>query len=324
LYCFNFHKLDLSSSHLEIEILEKILKSEATHKVKNWFLSGGEPLCYPYLDEALELFRSYGHRPKMATNGIGLRPDVVDKWVSLGVQSVQFSIDSLKPSVFSRLNRGSEKNHRAIIENLSYAVQSPLRVVTSSVLTTENVEDVYDVMKFSHDMGCDSYTLYPNVPAEKRNQDLIIPISEQTGVIDSLIAGYGSLSSTLIIDLSIPCFQFSDTYAKWKDTMDIRLHACGAGQYNLRITSEGRVSACICQDAEDFIVGDLHSQDIDEIWNSVEIANFRTLYKDIPECRVCDFQAECRGGCRNEAYVFGDQGILSGDPHCAFFRGQGS
>ncbi len=64
---------------------------------------------------------------------------------------------------------------------------------------------------------------------------------------------------------------------EWKDKMDMRLHPCGAGQFNLKITSKGKVSACICQDSPEFIVGDLLCQDIEEIWNSPEINHFRSL-----------------------------------------------
>lgn len=320
LYCFNYHNLDLTPAFIEIELLERVLKSKVTKNVKNWFFSGGEPLCYPYLNDALELFQKYGHRPKIATNGIGLRPDVVDRWVSLGVQSVQFSIDTLRPSVFVNLNKGTVKDHHIIFENLRYAVRSPLRVVVSSVLTKENVNEIFDIMRFTHDLGCDSYTLYPNVPSEKINLDLRLPVSKIPATIDELISGYDTICSTRIIDLSIPCFQFTNVYSKWKNTMNIRLHSCGAGQYNLKVTSEGKVSTCICQDSREFIVGDLHHQDIDEIWNSPEIENFRSLYKNIPECRICTYRFDCRGGCRNEALVFGKEGILSSDLHCDLFN----
>ena len=320
LYCFNQHLLDLSPSHMEIALLEKILQSKVTRKAKNWFFSGGEPLRYRYLDEALRLFQKFGHHPKLATNGIELKPDVLDKWVELGVQSVQFSLDTLNPSVFAELNKGTGKNHRAILENLKYAVKSPLRVVVSSVLTKANAKEISDIMRFCCDAGIDSYTLYPNVPAAKIQTDLIVPLAQMPDVIDGLIKDYQEICSTRVIDMSIPCIQFSDVYAKWKDKVAIRLHACGAGQYNLKITSEGKVSTCICQDAPEFIVGDLRLQDIDEVWDSVENRDFRSLYRKIPECRVCPIQAECRGGCRNEAYVLGRNGILSLDPHCEFFK----
>ncbi len=320
-YCFNYRVLDLPPSHLEVALLEKILQSEVVQNVNNWFLSGGEPLCYRYLDEALMMFHRYGHRPKIATNGIGLKPDVVDKWLSLGVQSVQFSIDTLSPSLFAELNRGTEGDHKAIFDNLKYAVQSPLRVVVSSVLTNTNVGEIPDLMRFCSDYGIDSYTVYPNVPAAKICPHLVIPTLQKSEIIGSFIEDYYRISSTRIIDMSIPCIQFSDMYENWKDKIVMRLHACGAGQYNLKITNDGRISACICQDAAEFIVGDLRTQDIDQVWDSEEINNFRSLYKSIPECAACQYQSGCRGGCRNEAYVFGKNGILSHDPNCAFFIG---
>jgi radical SAM protein with 4Fe4S-binding SPASM domain len=320
-YCFNQHNLERSASHLPIELLEKILESKVTREVTNWFFSGGEPLCYPHLDDALALFQRYRHRPKIATNGIALEPDVVDNWVSLGVQSVQFSLDTLDPAVFADLNHGTEADHRSILANLEYAVRSPLRVVVSSVLTRDNISDVGQIMQYCHRLGIDSYTLYPNVPAVKRNLDLVVSLPQQLKVLEELLGTYRDVSETQIVDITIPCIQFSDLYAQWKNRLTFRLHPCGAGQFNLKITSDGRVSTCICQDAEDFIVGDVHDSTIDEIWSSTQIEKFRSLPQAIPTCSVCQLQAVCRGGCRNEAYVSGNEGILSRDPHCEFFRG---
>ena|GEM_PF-3495686 len=324
LYCFNYHKLNLPASHLEIELIEKILQSPLAPGVKNWFLSGGEPLCYPHLDEALRLFQRHGHRPKLATNGILLTPENIDRWVSFGVQSVQFSFDTLKPAVFKNLSAGSAKNHRAILENMKSAVASPLRVIASSVLTKANVREIEDIMRLGYESGVDSYTLYPDVPARKLNGDLVVPIPEQLELFDHLFGVYSNMCPVHLIDLSIPCFQYSDVYARWKDRLNIRVHPCGAGQFNLKITSEGKVSVCICQDAAEFIVGDLHERTIDEIWGSPEIQRFRSAHKDIPECSSCEIQSQCRGGCRNEAYVSGSRGIFSSDPHCGYFRNNGS
>lgn len=320
LYCFNQRALEASPSQIELEMLERILKSRVAGGVKNWFLSGGEPLCYPRLDEALDMFRAYGHRPKIATNGILLTPAAVDRWAARGVQSVQFSFDTLKPSVFRRVNGGREEDHRTILENLKYAVRSPLRVVASSVWTVHNRDEVSEVMRACHDLGLDSFTLYPMVPPFESGRSLGVPIPEQTGRIESLFEDYAGLGAANLIDLTLPCFELTDVYSRWKDRLTIRIHSCGAGVFNLKVTSQGKVSTCICQDAPDFIVGDLRESDLDAIWESPAVERFRALYHDIPECRDCDRREACRGGCRNEALVSGDRGILSVDAHCRFFR----
>ena len=319
-YCFNGHKLGLRPSHLGIELLRRALRSPISKNVKNWFLSGGEPLCYPDLFEALALFQEFGHRPKIATNGILMKPDIVDRWVSSGVQSVQVSLDSLRPAVFRELNKGSEENLRAILENLAYAVRSPLRIVASSVLTKVNAHEIGNIMRFCNELGLDSFTLYPNVPAARTHADLLLPIPDQIEVFDRLFAEYAAMCPVRLVDMSIPCVQDSEIYSRWTTKLDLRLHPCGAGQFNLKITNEGRVSACICQDAPEFVVGDLHDSDIDEIWASPEIERFRSLFENIPACRECSRRSQCRGGCRNEAFVFGSQGILSSDPHCDHFK----
>jgi pyrroloquinoline quinone biosynthesis protein E len=315
-YCFNLHTLGLPPSHLDLALLERVLDSRVAAGAKNWFLSGGEPLCYPFLDEALRLFQERGHRPKIATNGVLVTPRVVDAWVARGVQSVQFSFDSLQPSTTGAIDAGSPKNRRDLLENLVYAVASPLRVVASSVLTRANAPEVAALLRASHELGIDSYTLYPAVPSRRAGGDLVLPLEEQLAFVDRLFGLYRDLCPTRLIDLSIPCFERSEVYAAWKDELAIRLHPCGAGQFNLKITSDGRVSTCICQDAPAFIVGDLRTASLDEIWSSGAVEEFRSLSRRIPECGGCPERERCRGGCRNEAFVFGGRGILSPDPHC--------
>lgn len=318
-YCFNLHNLSQPPTHLDLALLGRALDSRVAAGARNWFLSGGEPLCYPFLDEALRLLQERGHRPKIATNGILLTPPVVDAWVARGVQSVQFSFDTLQPSAMGSINAGSPKNHRDILENLAYAVASPLRVVASSVLTRASAPEIPAIMRACHDLGLDSYTLYPAVPARRAGDDLVLPPAEQLALIDSLFGFYRDLCPARLIDLSLPCFARSSAYAAWKDDLTIRLHPCGAGQFNLKIASDGRVSTCICQDAPEFIVGDLRTATLDEIWSSDAIEEFRALSRRIPECGGCPQREKCRGGCRNEAFVFGARGILSPDPHCEYF-----
>jgi molybdenum cofactor biosynthesis enzyme MoaA len=84
-----------------------------------------------------------------------------------GVQPVQLSFDTLQPATMGAINAGSPKNHRAILENLANAVSSPLRVVASSVLTRLNAPEIPAMMRAGHEMGIDTYTRYPAVPARR-------------------------------------------------------------------------------------------------------------------------------------------------------------
>lgn len=319
-YCFNYRALQLPSADLDLDLIKKALRSKLAESVKDWFLSGGEPVLYEHLSGALKLFRAQGIGPKIATNGTKLTPEIVDAWLGYGVRSVQFSLDTLKPDRHAYLNGGRRQDGEAILRNLEHAVRSPLRVVVSSVLTEVNKKEIQEIMAFCFESGVDSYTLYPNVPSEGLNKELIVPFPELLGLTDELFSAYSSLCPTKVIDITIPRFSDSSAYAKWKDILAIRLHTCAAAQFALKITSDGRVSACICQDSDPFIIGDLHKQSLDDIWVSEKALEFRSLYKKIPECSLCSQNSVCRGGCRNNASLFGSRGIYSLDPYCQFFK----
>jgi len=319
-YCFNYRALQVPPLHLDPDLIKKALHSKLAESVKDWFLSGGEPVLYPHLSVALTLFRDHGIGPKIATNGTKLTPDIIDAWVGYGVRSVQFSLDTLKPDQHAYLNGGRRQDHEAILRNLEYAITSPLRVVVSSVLSEMNKGEIQEIMAFAFESGVDSYTLYPNVPSEDLNKELIVPFPELLKLTDDLFSAYSSLCPTKVIDITIPCFSDSSTYAKWKDILAIRLHYCAAAQFALKITSDGRVSACICQDSDPFIIGDLSRESLDDIWASAKAMEFRSLYKKIPECSVCSQNDVCRGGCRNNASLFGSKGLYSLDPYCQFFK----
>jgi radical SAM protein with 4Fe4S-binding SPASM domain len=319
-YCFNYRALQSPPLHLDLELIEKALNSKLAESVKDWFLSGGEPVLYPHLLEALRLFRDCGIGPKIATNGTRLTPELLDTLAGYGVPSVQFSLDTLKPGLHANLTGSRAQDHAAILRNLEYAIESPLRVVVSSVLTKANKREIKEIMAFCFESGVDSYTLYPNVPSEKLNKDLIVHFPEMLELIDDLFSEYSSLSSTKVIDITVPCFSDSSAYTKWKDTFALRLHYCAAAQFALKITSDGRVSACICQDGDSFIIGDLRKYSLDDIWVSEKAQEFRSLYEKIPECSLCSRKDVCRGGCRNNSSLFGSKGIYSLDPYCQYFK----
>ena len=319
-YCFNRRALQSAPLDLDPGLIDKALRSKLGESVKYWYLSGGEPLLYSHLPEVLRLFQERGVGPKVATNGILATPEVLDAWVGAGVRSVQFSLDTLDPGLQAYLNGGGKEDLETILSNLAHAVRSPLRVVVSSVLTGMNRREIKDIMAFCFRSGVDSYTLYPNVPSEPLHQELIVPFPELLALMDELFSVYSSLCPTRVIDMTVPCFSQSPVYAKWKDILALRFHGCSAAQYALKITSGGRVSACICQDTEPFIIGDLRTDGLDDIWVSEKAHSFRSLYKKIPECVACSQADVCRGGCRNNASLHGAQGLASLDPYCQFFK----
>jgi len=317
-YCFNYNNIKKCKIDLPISIIKKILSDDEAPKISNWILSGGEPLLYPDLDEALDLFKQMNIRPKIATNGTLLTPEVADKLVSLGVASVQFSLDTLDKNKFVELSNSTPAYLNKIITNLLYAVKLPLRKVVASILTKINLQDTYELMPFLYNLGVDSYTVYIFTPGTDliSMRDYMVDFNDIPLIIDKLIEHYYQVCNTRIIDTNIFPILKTPIYEKWNSKIDLRMHGCSAGNMTLSVKTNGKVSPCLCQSSNEFICGDITDSNLSSIWNSQKLKNYLNIYNRIPECGTCEHLSSCRGGCRSNAFIFGNNGLNSFDPLC--------
>lgn len=321
-YCFNADSVNASALDLPISIIRKMLSDNDVSKISNWILSGGEPLLYPDLDEALSLFKQNNIRPKIATNGTLLTSDVADKWVSLGVSAVQFSLNTLDENKFAELSNSAHVLLRKVIANLSYAIKLPIRIVVDSVLTKINIQDIFELIPFLYNLGVDSYTVYLYTPGTDLDamKHYMVGFKDIPYIINDLIEHYYNVCDTRVIDTNIFPILGTPIYEKWKSKLDLRIHGCSAGQNSLSVKADGKVSPCICQSTEEFICGDITVSNLSKIWNSLELDSYRKSCYHVQECMNCEHLSSCRAGCRSNACVFGNNGLGSFDPLCKSLR----
>ena len=316
-YCFNTECVQTFTTDLPVSAIQKMLSDDKV-KISNWIFSGGEPLLYPYLNEVLSLLKQNNVRPKIATNGTLLNPDVADNWVSLGVAAVQFSLNTLDENKFTVLSNTTPLMLKKIVSNLSYAIKLPLRVVVDSVLTKINLQDIFELMPFLYNLGVDSYTVYlftpgTDLPAMK---EYMIDFRDLPNIINDLFEQYLNVCETRTIDTNLLPILGTSIYEKWNQKLNLRMHGCSAGHTSLSVKADGKVSPCVCQSANDFICGDISVSNLSEIWNSHELDTYRKTCYSVPECIACENLPSCLAGCRSNAYVFGNNGLSSFDPLC--------
>ena len=321
-YCFNYEAVHGTTRDLSLSVLERLVTDPMAASISNWFLSGGEPLSYPYLDEALQLFQRHGIHPKIATNGSLMTPATVERWTELGVGSVQFSIDTLDASRAQVLRGGSESTLPRTLANLELAIASPLRTVAASVLTKVNYADITGMMAHFASIGVDSYTVYLYTPGSDLPymHPYYLAPREVLEISDGLIQYYARNFSAGSIDTNFPWLTGSPLHDKWRDQVELRVHGCGAGQFTVSVKSDGTLSPCICQSSAPFICGDLNTSSLSAIWQSPELETYRSDCYRVPECEGCAVLSACRGGCRSNAFVFGQAGLRSFDSYCSTFR----
>ena len=72
------------------------------------FTGWGEPLLHPRIGDLAEVFKKRGIRLKIYTNGLALTPDLMDRFIELGVDDLQFSLQGLNEAQYLRNRVGSD------------------------------------------------------------------------------------------------------------------------------------------------------------------------------------------------------------------------
>lgn len=98
--------------HMDLETLKKIHKIIRENSLKvRWLHEMGEPLLYPYLKEALQLFPE----AMLSTNGVLLEGDKAKIVSESNIRVVRICIDTLKEDAYKILRKGG--NFQRVIKN---------------------------------------------------------------------------------------------------------------------------------------------------------------------------------------------------------------
>jgi MoaA/NifB/PqqE/SkfB family radical SAM enzyme len=118
-------------------------------------LTGGEPLQHPDLAQILRGLKKLRFRGViLTTNGIS-----IDRFLSEVVDSIQYLVVSLQTLNSKRgdLGYGGRSGvHESVMANIERAARQPGRkyeIIISSVVTPENIADLYGVYRFCQERG---------------------------------------------------------------------------------------------------------------------------------------------------------------------------
>jgi len=119
-------------------------------------LGGGEPAMRPDLPDIVGLFRSYGIRTRVLTNGVAMTPAVAERLVAAGMREISFSLDSLDPDVQDALDNAGRTYHTRMENLLALADILPRRgalPVLNTVVSPRNVREIPDIVDFAVELG---------------------------------------------------------------------------------------------------------------------------------------------------------------------------
>lgn len=167
IYCYENASPKTDYKVMSREKMETLIRYFGEQKLKQMTCSGGEPLMYPRIKEAVKLASENGIVVHMITNGYFLNRKRARELSEAGLSQVQINIDSVFPEKHDRI-RGKPGSFKRAVEALKNAREAGMTCVTQTVLLRENENEVIDIFRLARKLGVQRCRVWDIVPSDGR------------------------------------------------------------------------------------------------------------------------------------------------------------
>jgi radical SAM protein with 4Fe4S-binding SPASM domain len=312
-------------------------------------LSGGDPLfrkdAITLIEELIKLKMLF-----LLSTKCHIDREKADRLVEIGmtepvnqfIREIQISMDGPDENTADFL-AGSPGYFNRAVDSIKNLIERNFNFRVKAVMTPFNAPRVYDWIKFMVDLGADKLSIAAynrtffrhrdNLFLSREDRDLIgeqcnraradfpelkLKISGLTSALSQKEREIASRIDLDLISAGAKSQVISDKMEKWKN----RTH-CSGGRSSIVVTPDGKVVLCDTVPQQDmFIVGDLSTQSIMEVWNSEKLLEFAFPSQDKfvgTVCYGCTWLNDClnspAGYCfRNSYFNYGT--IFGPPPEC--------
>lgn len=302
-YCYADRKGKTGIS-LPIELLEKVIEEAKHLGVLRFQLIGGEVLLYKDWERALKKLSICGFSPWISTK-LPLTETNVKKLKEMNFNSpIQISLDTLIKGHLYKILRISDPYYEQMLHGIELLEKYGIEYYIHTVLNKWN-SSIEDITSLEHYLKNKKYLRKWILDAAKCSMYLNIPYSFYQAPDDKIkeIENYIlTLNKKNIFDFKISepsVAKDINTYTiKDKERIFKKRTMCSANLSSLYILPDGQVT--ICEELywhPRFLLGDLHTQTLEEIWNSQKAKDLfyikQSDFQKSSPCRTCQDFAEC-------------------------------
>lgn len=261
------------------------LNEGAAAGVKSVALSGGESMCYPYLNEVIGEACRVGINAYVATSGFGLTQNSLQGMIDAGVSGIYLS-----------LNGSSEKVNRITRDGYDYAING-LRLLNDNsynhvtinwVMHANNVEDFPFMVELAEKYSVERIVIIGFKPDANHEMSKIPSFTQMKWLHDYLVTLRSNVQ--VIIEPCYSPFRAFSMETKLLGNLNIGTNkGCRAGLCSFSINVDGKLTPCRHIDLpEDF--GSLN-----DYWNNSEVlSSIRKARKEYKEpCKSCKYSKYC-------------------------------
>ncbi len=281
--------------------------------VKCLSISGGEPLLYPHLHEAIEYAHSIGYNIRLYTSGIitqdGNELQSIDEETLTSfagkIDTIIFSLHSYLPAVHDEITqkKGSfDLTVAAIRKSIQFGFIPEIHTVPMSI----NYNDIPGLVSLAEDIGVRRVSFLRLVPQGRcvNNLHLMMNATETKQFVN------------ILNEIDSPVLELRKG-APYKCLFIEEASECSAGKDKILISPDGSVHPC-----EAFKYASSHANinthSLANIWSEDSTLNQIRLLdiSQISECSNCGNLDVCHGGCPGQRLLAYDTLQRGPDPLC--------
>lgn len=170
---------------LDINLAKKIVTQAKGLRFEQINITGGEPCCYPNLDEFIDLIVKCDLKFTIVSNGYeyGKYAQYLDRYHD-NFQQITFSLDSHFPETHDNI-RNREGSFDKVIEGINYFSEKDLIMQISMCLGKENKDHLGGVVELAHELKVDRIKILTVIPTEG-NRHLVLSDEERADCIEEI------------------------------------------------------------------------------------------------------------------------------------------
>ncbi len=286
------------AKELSFERIKELIDEAKKMNALEINICGGEVLLYPQWEKLLNyLIKENGYMPEVISTKVPLCQEDVIKLKNTGINKIQISLDTLIEKNLTHLLKTSKEYKKKIMDFIKFLDKENFDIDIQTVITKYNCseKDILSVFNFIKQFkNIKKWSLRPSFPSLYNGNDFIPSINQLNKVYDYT----EPLKSQIDLMFDKPSTA-TDKYASIDGAIaNFSPYKCTANLSHIFVLPDGKVTTCEQLYWNPlFIVGDLKTQSIDEVWNSEKslwLANIqKSELSEQSPCKSCETFDSC-------------------------------
>lgn len=314
----------LFENEFSTDEIRKVLDNIASFAKPIIILTGGEALVRDDIYDIAEYGNSIGLKMVLATCGMHVTREMIDKMKSVGIQRISLSLDGATAKTHDDF-RQLEGSFDGVVETARFAKEAGLEFQINTTVQKYNVDELGQILDLAIELGAASFHPFLLVPTGRAKElvDLEIPPEEYERVLEWTYEKSKQVPITFKPTCAPHYYRIMALKRKEENSApaasphgNFMGKGCMGGQSFAFISHVGKLQICGFLDEE---AGDLREENYDfkKIWDNSRLFNeIRDIDHYHGKCGYCEFRKVC-SGCRARAFaISGD--YLDEEPFCIY------